>query len=169
MEMLRTDLESVMPAGGSIAGNFEGSMNQADFFTTADSPEHVVGNGEIKEVTLCLVTRPESSGLTLVRQILRNPSLSTITPNADEEVLCRNVSGLWFRYYDGSSWQQTWDSTVYNNAVPAAVEVTMQFSRNQSNGQAQTYNFVRVFPLPMSTTTAGSNGINTGGASGFGF
>ena len=65
MDMIRNDLESTLPPNGTLKGNFTGNTGSGnnghesdvlDFYTTADSPEHISGNGEIKLVELAVET-----------------------------------------------------------------------------------------------------------------
>lgn len=43
-----------------------------------------------------------------------------------EEVLCRDVRALNFRYYDGLRWYDAWDSIEELDALPVAVEMTLE-------------------------------------------
>lgn len=40
------------------------------------------------------------------------------------EVVCAEACGLAFRYFDGTDWQETWDSSA-QNLIPQAVEVSV--------------------------------------------
>ena len=93
-------------------------------------------------------------------------------------MLCRGVTAFNLRYFDGSQWQQGWDSTAQNNELPAAVEVTLTLVRPIAAGQNQELRYVRVFPLSCSalvtdqiiqnnsTNTTGSTGTTTGTTTG---
>jgi len=50
------------------------------------------------------------------------------------EVLCRGVFGFNLRYFNGSEWLDTWDSTVENNTLPCAIEVTLQLDDARQPG-----------------------------------
>lgn len=168
MEILRNDLENGLQSSGFLAGSFEGTQNQlgdgeADdliFFSTADSPQHVDANGEIKQIELTLEQTP-SGDRVLVRRVTRNLLAQTLTnpPTPDEEVLCRGVKSFSLEYLNGTTWTPTWDSTAEDGTIPTAVQVTLQLDRPGPRGQTQTLQFVRVFPLPCSTsaTQTGAN------------
>jgi len=145
-----------------LAGPFEGQQgtgsgpNEIDdltFFTTADSPDHADGNGEMKmvELTAGVPQGSNSSDLCLLRRVTNNllPTSQTITP--DEEILCRGVTGVTFQYFDGTNWNPSWDSTEEDNDLPAAVQVTLTITTRQSNGQTGSATYTRVFPLSCST------------------
>jgi hypothetical protein len=146
-----------------LAGVFTGVDNQVDFYSVADSPDHVDGNGEIKAVEIAI--EPSGTDNLLVRRVWRNnPTLSQNPLPPDEEVICRGVTNFLVEYFDGTDWQEAWDPTQYNNTLPAAVRVTLELQRPGPDGQPRTITNVSVFALPCSTNsynpTAGTNGSN---------
>ncbi len=158
MEFLRQDFQNAMPVG-DLSQSFEGTDGQDDrgrdgddvnFYSTADGPQHIAGNGEIKNIELAIVTPQGTTDHVLVRRVIRN-LLSQVQVNPDEEVLCRGVGGFNVRYYDGSEWLDTWDSTAEDNTLPVAVEVTLTLDRPVGSGDLQPRRFVRIFPLSCST------------------
>jgi hypothetical protein len=95
----------------------------------------------------------------------------------DEEVLLRGIAGFNARYYDGTQWQDNWDSTQYNNVLPSAVEVTIRVPRKDTHGNvipnATPLQFIRVFQLPCmsdpnDTSTASSTSTSGTGSTGTG-
>ncbi len=179
MNFLRLDFESVLSPNPSAATNAAGVFQQnfeapgafnnddlLDFYTTAEGPEHIDANGEIKLVGLAL--EAVGNDHVLVRRVTRNLT-AAIQPNPDEEVICRGVSSVQFEYFDGTQWQPSWDSTVNvdinnNPALPLAVRVTLELQRPQPGGQLRTYRFARVFQLACSTLVPGSSSSSTGGS-----
>lgn len=168
MEFLRDDLQNAIGPNGVLAGSFVGtdgtddrgrSADDLTFYSTADGPDHVDANGEIKGVELTVTQQPGSSDHVLVRRVIRN-LLSQMAVTPDEEVLCRGVGGFNLRYFDGTNWQDSWDSTQ-ENTLPAAVEVTLQLDRPAGAPDARPLQFVRVFPISCSTVTPGSTGGST--------
>ncbi len=168
MDLLGNDLSNTMQPGSAsvLAGTFEGTSNTdgrgnpaADlvFYTNTYAPDHPDGNGEIKEVELTVESR-QNGQQDLVRRVSGNLlSEQGVTP--DEETVCRNVLGFSLRYYTGSDWVTTWDSTQEDNTIPAAVEVTLQLQRQgaDASSQNQPVSVVRVFPLACSTAAQDSN------------
>lgn len=179
MEFLRQDIENAMPpatttsgislATGKLAGNFVGSDGTDDrghagddlnFYSTAEAGDHVSGNGEIKNIELLITTPANSVDHLLTRRVTRN-LLSGVVQTPDEEILCRGVSGFNLRYYNGTDWQDTWDSTAQDNVLPAAVEVTLELERPAGQSGTRTLRFIRVFAL--SCATAPPDDSETGG------
>jgi general secretion pathway protein J len=158
MNIIRDDIENALPTNGDLANSFVGTDSQDDrgmpgddlvFFTTADSPAHVNANGEIKNVELTVVIPTNSSDHALIRRVNRNLT-AQVQANPDEEIICRHVMGFNLRYYDGTQWNDTWDSsTSTDNLLPTAVEVTLDI---QSAPDAAPQRYVRVFPVSCSST-----------------
>jgi prepilin-type N-terminal cleavage/methylation domain-containing protein len=151
----------------ALAGSFvgtdgtDGRGRDADdliFYSTADSPLHATVAADIKMVELAVVQPQGSNDYVLVRRVTPN-LLAPTTPNPDEEVLCRGVAGFNLRYYNGSDWSDSWDSTQtqFDNTIPVAVEVTLQLDRPNNQGQTQSFRYVRVFPLSCSTAEFDAN------------
>jgi type II secretion system protein J len=175
MDLLANDIQNTLqPTATSVlAGTFEGTTttdshgNAAGdvvFYTNTYAADHVDGNGEVKEVELTVEAKSNGEQ-DLVRRVSGNLlSEQGVTP--DEETVCRNVAGFTLRYYTGSDWQDTWDSTQEDNTVPAAVEVTLQLQPPGSDprSQNQPVSYVRVFPISCSTAVQDTN-VNTGGTS----
>ena len=189
MEILRQDLTNAIQANpanidqttllpaGDIVGNyatnpgyiFEGTdgtnnsgRNNDDllFYTTADSPQHVDANGDIKYVELTMIQPTNSSNYVLVRRVIRN-LLTTTPPSPDTEVICRDISAFNLQYYDGAEWLDSWDSTAEDNTIPIAVSVTLELDRPTSSGNGkQTFTFTRVFTLACSTWATDPNNPN---------
>jgi type II secretion system protein J len=160
MQLIQQDIQNSLPPGDVLQGNFEGTQgtggngNEADdlnFYTTADSPQHVDANGEVKNVELTVIQPQNSSDYVLVRRVKRNLlSQTTVTP--DTEVICRNVGNFTCQYYDGSEWLQSWDSTAEDNTLPVAVQVTLELQRPTPNGKGtRTFKFTRIIPISCST------------------
>ena len=79
--------------------------------------------------------RQDQDGPVLVRRVTRDILAPTDQTYVDE-VLCRNVKGLTFKYYDGTDWQTDWDSVALGDILPLAVQVTIDISdpqQTQSN------------------------------------
>ena len=163
MDLLENDIANTMqPSTTSVlAGAFEGTASTDDrgnpssdlvFYSNTYATEHVSGNGEVKEVELTVVTRSNGEH-DLIRRVSANLlSEQGVTP--DEETVCRNVWGFHLRYYTGTDWVDTWDSTQEDNTIPAAVEVTLQLQRAGVDPTLQSAggSFVRVIPLACSRT-----------------
>jgi prepilin-type N-terminal cleavage/methylation domain-containing protein len=164
LDFLRNDLQSALVPKAvtnttTFFGPFEGAQgaNGADvtFFTTADARQDASANGEVKQVELTAAVPVGGSQICLVRRVIRNLT-SAVQAVPDEEVLCRNISTFSVRYFDGSQWQEQWDSTQQNNEIPAAIEVTLGFDRAVPSGGSRHYQCTRVFPVCCSTANVDS-------------
>jgi prepilin-type N-terminal cleavage/methylation domain-containing protein len=158
---------------GNLAGPFVGGstgliqlsaeVDDIVFFTTADSPQDIGANSEIKQVEYTVddvqdlvtgVTTPALVRLT-TRDLLDDDPINDVTP--DEEIVCRGVVEFACQYYDGEDWYDTWDSTENNNDLPAAVQVTLALLRPTAQDPDRVLTFSRVFTLPCSGVTFDSS------------
>jgi type II secretion system protein J len=170
-DLMRQDLESVLPpnaaltGNGTLAGPFVGTTaNGADTleFCTIGSDgalvDHPLSEGARRVV---LAVRTDVNPPALVRQITRN-LLPTTAPEVEEEILCRNVKAFTVKYFDGTNWQDSWDSQVMGDVLPAAVEMTLDtnIAGARPGDPARTYRVTRVIPLicakPAGNTTGGT-------------
>lgn len=176
MEIIRDDLQCALPPRGQFAGSFVGTDSQDNrgydsddliFYTTTASPFHPEGaNGEIKQMELTVYQPQGSTDYVLVRRTLNN-ALAPVQENPDEEILCRHVLGFNLRYFDGTAWQDSWDSTQLNNTLPAAIEVTLSLDTLELDGDgkpivAQT---IRIFPFPCTGLSPDAASTSTSGTS----
>jgi type II secretion system protein J len=137
-EMLRRDLESVPPPTGQLAGPFVGirqagasgtggDADQMEFFTIgADEPvrpDYPLAEG-IRKIQI-MVRSDTGTAPVLVRRVTRN-LLPSVEPTVEEEVICRDVRSFAVKYYDGTTWQEYWDSTTLGDVLPMAVAITLE-------------------------------------------
>jgi hypothetical protein len=115
----------------------------------------------------------------LVRQLTTN-LLAPKEVDPEEQVLCRDVTALNLRYYDGDSWLEDWDSTADANSLPLAVEIDIEVAHFGRNGKSRNgtkepekRRLVQSFAIPCQTaeetssqtTASGStSGTTSGGA-----
>ena len=184
-EILRSDLEAALPPTGTLAKTFTGTDQSDDrgydgdyigFYGTGVAPQHDSGNGEVKLIEYTVAIPVGFKEHCLVRHVTPN-LLSQVQVDPDEEVLLRGIAGFNARYYDGTQWQDNWDSTQYNNVLPSAVEVTIRVPRKDTHGNvianAPPLQFIRVFQLPCmsdpnDTSTASSTSASGTGSTGTG-
>lgn len=69
---------------------------------------------------------------------------------AASKLLAKEVSGLQFRYYDGLSWQESWDSNALNE-MPKAIEITLTIRNQEDAGEAFSDNVTDPYALPETT------------------
>ncbi|HWE93278.1 MAG TPA: type II secretion system protein GspJ [Tepidisphaeraceae bacterium] len=176
MDIMREDLLCALPPRGQFAGSFEATDSQDDrgydaddliFYTTTASPFHPEGaNGEIKQMELTVYQPQGSTDYVLVRRSLNN-ALAPVQENPDEEILCRHVLGFNLRYFDGTAWQDSWDSTQLNNTLPAAIEVTLSIDTLEldGDGKPRVSTTVRIFPFPCTGLSPDAASTSTSGTS----
>ena len=159
MELVREDVESALPPTGVLAGAFYGQDAQDDAGRDADSllchssaggPERAEGTCDIKRIELTFVSPPDAAERVLVRRVTTN-LLAPQTVEPTEEILCRGVQGFNLMYFNGSDWQDNWDSSSQDNLLPLAVEVTLAMDRpTQGQPAANGLQLSQVFLLPCS-------------------
>lgn len=170
IELLKEDLDGVLPPGSALAGAFTGTdspgtkgvdADSVEFYTThvyADQEQLMGGLGKIE---MLLETDPNSrdGSYMLVRRLTTN-LLAPKEVQAEEQVLCRRVVSMNLRYFDGSGWVEAWDSTADANSLPLAVEVEIQIAHNGKKGVAepQKRKLVQSFALPCRTATQEESG-----------
>ena len=169
MELLRAEFESALPPRGFMADAFVGRAwmggnggrdDDVTFFSTADAPPSAsLANAlvppipsDIKQVELIVVTLQTTGERVLARRVISNllpPIGVELLP--DDEILVRNVFSFQLRYYDGLLWANDWDSSLNYDALPAAVEITLELDPPESRtnaGDFRPLRFSRVVHIP---------------------
>ena len=172
IELMKKDTYGILPVGGTLAGTFLGNdslgingvdADSLEFYTThiySENDNPVGGLGKIElgleEDTDRLVkdVANDRSNYRLVRRITTN-LLSPRAIDPEEQVLCRNVRSLNFRYFDGDSWLEEWDSTADANSLPLAMEIDIQvlYNTNGSNKEPQVRRLIQSFAIPCGGAT----------------
>lgn len=164
-DLLTRRLASVPPPNGVLAGAFVGTprggeagrSDRLSFYSFDDDPPATEEDppGGIIAVEL----KAEGSGppFTLVERVRRN-LLATAADPPEETVLCTRVSSFGVRYFDGTQWSDSWDSTTAGNALPVAVELAVVIAPERKGGEPT--RLTRVVPLACGIVTAtGSTGV----------
>ena len=89
----------------------------------------------------------KASGLVRRRVKLLFEVVTVVDPEEGLEEISSDVVGLKFRFYDGSDWQETWDSTQ-SRTMPQVIEVTVHVKgvyREKEEVEA----FTTCFYLPL--------------------
>ena len=149
MDMIKQDLRGAVVGPDEdpniLAGPFlgeddrTGSNVDTDVVTFFSSHHEINGDEEriscgVGLIEFSLVEPENKDTYTLVRNVTDN-ILTEDEQEPVEEVLCRNVRSLNFRYYDGLRWYEEWDSTEQLDALPMAVEVTLEMEPHEENPQ----------------------------------
>lgn len=154
LELIRQDLQSVVVPRGQLAGPFIGhamgtSGSEADslqFHTLGRDADDGPFSDGIRRVQFVL--RTDVSPPVLVRRVERN--LLSVNPRpATEEVLARDVQAFAVRYYNGFTWSQEWDSSVRDDRLPLAVEVTIELNLPSPADASRRYRVWQIIPLSV--------------------
>jgi len=116
---------------------------------------------EIKQVEYALDVPAGSTQQCLVRRVWDNvQALAENQGDPREEIICRGVDQFSLRYFDGSAWQTSWDSSQLDYQMPEAVEVTLHLQAPPGSNQAPK-SFVCVIPIACSNAANDPN-VNSG-------
>ena len=183
MAILRRDLECVVtPTNGTgkiLSGDFRvgniispgvGGPVAIEMFTATGELSDSEPWGDIQRVTYELrdPTTQNASGKDLIRSVTRN-LLATATPDVEDQWMMGGVQSIGFSCFDGSQWQNTWDTTgvtSLNTNLPTAVKVDIQLAGN--NNLAPIEIIVPIDSQSRSNVTATSNSTGTSGGGGTG-
>jgi type II secretion system protein J len=132
-----TNGTSKVLSGGLRVGDNLSSMGVSDpveieMFTASGALSDSAPWADIQRVTYELKTPADASaaGRDLYRSVTRN-LLAMSTPEVTEQLMLSGVQSLKFSCYDGTQWDDTWDTTnpssTYTN-LPTAVRVEIQMA-----------------------------------------
>jgi type II secretion system protein J len=159
-DLIRGDLENILPIkappalayefiGQHQAGGANGDADTVEFFTLGkdeNAKDQALAEG-IRRVVLLL--RTDTNPPTLVRQVTRD-LISQEQQQPEEQILCSGVRSFSLRYYDGTDWQETWDSTTLGDALPLAVAFTVDIDLPNTDARdpnAKTQRITKIVPL----------------------
>ena len=98
-------------------------IEEPDIVTTIPAPAGTTGNVGTRVVP----SNAQPGRFALVRQVQSN-LLAQVQEDPVQEVLCRGVLAFNVRYYNGTAWSDSWDSSANNNSLPNAIEVTLEIA-----------------------------------------
>lgn len=186
IDIVRQDLEGALPQGEIITGPFIGDLSsevdgssEVYFYATGgpgaaslsiDTGMTVAGASStlwnqtdptryagVRKIGLLLRESADGKDRLLVRQITRN-LLAPSEVEPEEEILSRGVRFFSLRYYDGTQWLDTWDSTLQSDVLPRAVEIGIEIQPDASppatDAEAQVYRATQVILLPCANAGA---------------
>lgn len=103
-----------------------------DFYTSGGELDGMAPWGNVMKIDYLLTTAtngPGGPGLDLVRAITRNLLPISQQPMPEErQTLLSGVQSLTFLYYDGTQWDQNWDTTQQTN-LPTAIKVQIYMAQ----------------------------------------
>jgi prepilin-type N-terminal cleavage/methylation domain-containing protein len=154
LAIIKRDLANLVPPGGAFAGQLQstptltsmgggsttgggvsGSLNRASgpyFYTAVGLVEDTAPWGDLRRVSYFLAPATnDTPGLDLYRSVLRN-FLPTLAEETEDQFLMSGVDAITWRYFNGTAWQDTWDSTLVDSAtgltnnLPTAIKLELQ-------------------------------------------
>jgi len=149
---------------GLLVGPFQ-SINQTnvlpfqigpDFYTTDGQPDGLVPWGDIEKIDYLLQppTNRLHAGMDLVRAVTRNllPISGPAQPD-QKRTLLNGVQNVLFTYYDGTTWEQSWDSIQQTN-LPCAIKMQIQMApQGYGRGVAPPKYYELVIPVDVQMST----------------
>lgn len=142
---LRRDLQCVVTPTNGTSKILSGSFRVGNGITSVGGSEPVAAEiftatgalsesapwADIQRVTYGLKNSTDTSGRRdLYRSVTRN-LLSISTPDVTDQLMLRGVESVTFSCYDGSRWNDTWDTsdaTSLNTNLPLAVRVEIKLA-----------------------------------------
>ena len=160
LTVLRRDLQGALPPGPGtlpMAGDFisetmGGGVAQNDrlmFSTTTGALSDNLPWGDIQQVSYELkdpAQHGSGTGRDLVRSVIRNV-LAPTPPEADEQWLMGNVQSMQFSSYDGANWRDSWDTSMGDTNLPAAIRIRVQLATENMSASANQQPIEMVVPL----------------------
>ncbi len=143
LQTMQRDLANIVVSTNGTNGSFFGplqTINQTntlpgqvgpDFYTSGGELDGMVPWGNVMKIDYLLAAPTNGTrgpGQDLIRAITRNLLPITQQPLPDEEhTLLSGVQSLTFLYYDGTQWDNAWDTTQETN-LPLAIKVQIQMA-----------------------------------------
>jgi hypothetical protein len=85
--------------------------------------------GEVQRVSYFLADSTNRTiGRDLIRSVTRNLLPTLLEEQPEEQWLMSGVESIFFYYYDGQAWADTWDSATRTNQLPAAIRVAINLA-----------------------------------------
>lgn len=166
--ILRRDLISTVTPGGILQGEMicsseRGMQSQQDRFEfyTASNPLNMhLPWSDVQKVIYSVQPAQRSDGTrsqALVRTTVNN-LLTTTQETSSQEYLMPDVNRLEFSFFDGSVWQQAWDSTIQDPSMPIAIRARVDWLNDEST---QRKNPPLVITVPLVSLITNENAIAT--------
>jgi type II secretion system protein J len=137
VKTMRRDLALCMPPAGIMAVDFKGERDDIGtgrsdtlaFYSVAGNLSEDKPWGDVMKIEYALDEEAEDgeTGSALKRSVTRN-LLASIADEPETSLLLKGAKSLEFSYYDGSTWEDFWDSAARDGAIPEAVKARIEFA-----------------------------------------
>jgi type II secretory pathway component PulJ len=160
--IMKRDFANIVVPGGTLSGAFQTTptlglntqngnsstmsspttpsvpgQSSPPFYTTSGVIDETTPFAEVQKVSYLLVNSTNGvNGRDLFRSVTRN-LLAAVEEQPVLQPLMSRVENIYFSYYDGSQWRDTWDSTApdtttgQTNMLPTAIKVQIQPAAEQ--------------------------------------
>ncbi|HEX4120583.1 MAG TPA: type II secretion system protein GspJ [Verrucomicrobiae bacterium] len=145
LNVMQHDLANICTTTNSTNGGFLGPLQSSptnmlpnqigpDFYTTGGELDGMVPWGNVEKIDYLLAASTNGyrgPGRDLIRAVTHNllPLAQPAQPD-EEHTLLSGVQNLTFLYYDGTTWETSWDTTQQTN-LPNAIKVQIQLAAQQ--------------------------------------
>jgi prepilin-type N-terminal cleavage/methylation domain-containing protein len=156
-----------------------GSNSAASSASNGNSTQSTMTPSDLRLVTYWLASSG-SGGLARqeVKAVTSSDAANNLPPNVADEtqyIIHPEVVSLQFQYFDGTTWQDSWDGTQPGSdgqtpqGPPAAVAITLSITQptgraqggQAANAAAPTYQFRHVVTIPTANSYAASTNSST--------
>jgi general secretion pathway protein J len=142
LNVIQRDIANICTTTNYTNGSFMGPLQSSptnmlpnqispDFYTTGGELDGMVPWGNIEKIDYLLATPTNGyrgPGQDLIRAVTHNLLPLNQPPQPDEEhAILSGVRSVMFQYYDGTTWEPTWDTTQQTN-LPYAIKVQIQMA-----------------------------------------
>ncbi|MBI3097710.1 MAG: prepilin-type N-terminal cleavage/methylation domain-containing protein [Planctomycetes bacterium] len=165
MALITRDLKGILSSQSAydagLVGEDAGDFDGISFYTASNAPDpNRIGEADLMQVRWYV--GPESDGQTIALQRSTVKLLTAIAAFEDDlyliEPVASEVTALNFRYFDGSTWLDSFDS-VQSNTMPTAVEVTLRVTVGPDlDYESQIFRTVVYLPIEQVDFTAQKSG-----------
>lgn len=148
---------------GSAMGASKGSS--IEFTTTTGVIKDDAPWGDLQRVRYELVESADRTtrGMDLVRVVTRN-LLPTMTEEFETQWLMGNVERMELLTCDGSSWRDSWDTTMGDTGLPTAVRARFLLANTNSVNNASPTREPLELLVPLVTQSRNSSSTTSGGS-----
>lgn len=177
LAVIRDDLRGVVPPAGLLAASFKiGPVTSRpgtaqglgiEFFTSTGGISDDAPWGEVQKVTYALrepANRNVAVGKDLIRSVTRN-LLTTVAEQPVETLLLSDVQRLEIACYTSQDWRDTWDTTLTDVGLPAAIRIRLQMAGRQSLDNRNQKPIELIVPLVAQSNTNLVSASTTGTSS----
>lgn len=177
--VLKRDLAALLPPGGTLAGELQSSPGAETaspmnlfaggqqvgplLYTATGIIDEYSPFADVQRVAYYLTdpTNSYAAGRDLIRVVSGN-LLPATTDESASRWLMGGIESVYFQYYDGSSWLNTWDSTTSSN-LPVAIKVQLALATDETQPNYFLQEPVEIV-VPVLAQAAATESADTGGA-----